>query len=330
MESDFSGGNQTQYIFFNGQRIARRDLSGAVFYFFSDHLGSSRIVTNSSGGVVEDSDFFPFGAERVLVDSLNNNYKFTGQERDSESGLDYFIARHYWSTAARFLQPDEFTGGPVDAFSSNDPLPPGPLPCADITNPQSLNKYTYTYNNPVRYTDPTGHCPIGDCLGERLEVYATELAAQYGLDAAGFLPPPVGPIADGVNALKSFAQGNIGEGVINLAAMVPLAGDALKGARMSSKVFSAALDGGKHAGLLRNMAGRTVDEISSGIKSLDKNIAKHEEKIATPSKHAKDWNKMTDKQKEGLVKTWKKEIRTYKEQKEVLEKLKEVKTAGKK
>ncbi|MGH9788251.1 MAG: hypothetical protein ACRD4U_06070, partial [Candidatus Acidiferrales bacterium] len=42
-------------------------------------------------------------------------------------------------------------------FSSNDPLPPGPLPYADITNPQSLNKYTYTYNNPLRYTDPTGH-----------------------------------------------------------------------------------------------------------------------------------------------------------------------------
>jgi hypothetical protein len=57
------------------------------------------------------------------------------------------------------LQADEFSGGPVDVFSSNDPLPPGPLPYADITNPQSLNKYAYTYNNPVKYTDPDGHCP---------------------------------------------------------------------------------------------------------------------------------------------------------------------------
>ncbi len=47
----------------------------------------------------------------------------------------------------------------MDAFSSGDPLPPGPLPYADITNPQSLNKYTYTYNNPLRYRDPDGHNP---------------------------------------------------------------------------------------------------------------------------------------------------------------------------
>jgi hypothetical protein len=55
------------------------------------------------------------------------------------------------------MSPDEFTGGPVDAFSSNDPLPDSPLPYADITNPQSLNKYTYTYNNPLAYVDPDGH-----------------------------------------------------------------------------------------------------------------------------------------------------------------------------
>ena len=75
------------------------------------------------------------------------SYKFTGKERDTESGLDYFIARYYSSAYGRFLSPDEFTGGrflrqggPVDAYSSNDPLPPDPLPYADITNPQSLNR----------------------------------------------------------------------------------------------------------------------------------------------------------------------------------------------
>jgi hypothetical protein len=53
----------------------------------------------------------------------------------------------------------------VDAFSSSDPLPPGPLPYADITNPQSLNKYTYTYNNPLKYLDPDGHDPLDFLLG---------------------------------------------------------------------------------------------------------------------------------------------------------------------
>jgi RHS repeat-associated protein len=139
METDLVGTLQDEYVFFNGQRIARRTASGAVYYFFSDHLGSSRIMTDSAGTVVEDSDFYPFGGERVVVDTLNNNYKFTGQERDAESGLDYFIARHYAFTLARFLQPD-----PVK-------ITPGRM-----RDPQQLNSFTYVRNNPLRFIDSDG------------------------------------------------------------------------------------------------------------------------------------------------------------------------------
>ena len=157
VETDNAGASYTEFVFFGGKRIARRDNNAAVFYYFADHLGSSRVLTNSSGTVVEDSDFYPFGGERVVVNNDPNPYKFTGKERDTESGLDYFIARYYSSAYGRFLSPDEFTGGPVDAYSSNDPLPPGPLPYALITNPQSLNKYSYAYNQPLKYIDPDGH-----------------------------------------------------------------------------------------------------------------------------------------------------------------------------
>ena len=117
------------------------------------------MVTKATGTVLDDSDHYPFGGERLpaYVNTCAQNYKFTGKERDSESGLDYFEARYYSSGYGRFMSPDEFAGGPVDAFSASDPLPPGPLPYADISNPQSLNKYAYTYNNPLRYTDPDGH-----------------------------------------------------------------------------------------------------------------------------------------------------------------------------
>lgn len=152
LETDLAGNNPTEFVFFGGKRIARRDSGGAISYFFADHLGSSRVLTNSSGTVVEDSDFYPFGGERVFTDTLTDqNYKFTSKERDFESAsqLDYFVARHYAWRLGRFLQPDEFAGGPVDAFSANDPLPPrARSPYADITNPQSLNKYTYTLNRP--------------------------------------------------------------------------------------------------------------------------------------------------------------------------------------
>jgi hypothetical protein len=55
-------------------------------------------------------------------------YRFTGKERDPESGLDYFGARYYGSGMGRRMSPDEFTGGPVDAFSPADPTFPGPPP----------------------------------------------------------------------------------------------------------------------------------------------------------------------------------------------------------
>jgi RHS repeat-associated protein len=70
--------------------------------------------------------------------------KFTGKERDAESGLDYFGARHYGSSMGRFMSPD---------WNSE----PEAIPYADLRNPQSLNLYAYVGNNPLRMADPDGH-----------------------------------------------------------------------------------------------------------------------------------------------------------------------------
>ena len=216
----------------------------------------------------------------------------------------------------------------MDAYSSNDPAPPGPLPYAAIGNPQSLNKYTYTYNNPLNYVDPDGHCPdaLVWCGGPLNQPYGMAKLPGHGtLDAAGFAPPPVGPIADGLNVLVSLVKGDLGGAVINLAAMIPLAGDALKAAKMSSKAFATALEGGKHAGFLANYANRSVDEISKGINSFGKQIAKHEDKIANPSKYEKNWSKLSKEEQQGLINKWQKDIQRQKEQKEILERLRKAK-----
>lgn len=154
-ETDANGTWTEEYVLFGGRRVAQRSSTGAVKYYLGDHLGSTRVVVSGTGQVLQDMDYFPYG--RVASGASETKYLFTGKERDAESGLDYFGARYYGSTMGRFLSPDDFTGGPVDVFSPADPNPPGPLPYADITNPQSLNKYSYTYNNPLRYTDPDGH-----------------------------------------------------------------------------------------------------------------------------------------------------------------------------
>ena len=70
--------------------------------------------------------------------------RYTGKERDTESGNDYFEARYYSSAMGRFMSPD---------WSDES----DPVPFAEFENPQSLNLYTYVNNNPLRSTDPDGH-----------------------------------------------------------------------------------------------------------------------------------------------------------------------------
>ena len=135
-ESDLSGTITDEYVFFRSQRIARRDAAGNVDYYLSDQLGSSRVVTDSTGNLLDDCDFYPFGWDRCVASSSGNTYKFTGKERDSESSLDDFGARYYGSSLGRFMSPDPLGGHTED--------------------PQTLNKYAYVRNNPMSLTDPSG------------------------------------------------------------------------------------------------------------------------------------------------------------------------------
>jgi len=128
------------------ERRAGGDLAVQLCAYFCNH------VTDSPGNILDDRDFLPFGDERCGPSSSGNNYKFTEMEYDSESSLDHTLFRQYASNYGRWMSPDEYRGGPTSAYGPADPAPPGALPYADISNPQSLNKYGYTYNNPQRGT----------------------------------------------------------------------------------------------------------------------------------------------------------------------------------
>ena len=137
-ESDLAGNITDEYVFFRSQRIARRDAAGNVDYYLSDQLGSSRVVTDSTGNMLDDCDFYPFGWDRCVASGSGNTYKFTGKERDSESSLDDFGARYYGSSLGRFMSVDPDNAG------------------AEPSDPQTWNMYAYVRNNATTLTDATG------------------------------------------------------------------------------------------------------------------------------------------------------------------------------
>jgi RHS repeat-associated protein len=166
-----NGGDTTYYLYDAlGQMAVEYSTDTASStgssYLFADMLGSVRTITNDVGAVVECYDYLPFG--RMLgsgvggrgscyPDPPDANYdsrapqKFTGKERDAETGLDYFGARYYSGPQGRFTTPD-----PENAGAMED-------------DPQSWNGYAYARNNPLKYTDPYGLAyqlctPGGGCI----------------------------------------------------------------------------------------------------------------------------------------------------------------------
>lgn len=110
-----------------------------VYYYIYDMLGSTQVVTDASGNIVTTVRYDPFGSVFQLQQAsgeYQTPYLYTGQELDSESGLYYYNARYYNPVIGR--------------FTSADPVVIDPL------TPQSLNRYSYVLNNPLRYTDPAG------------------------------------------------------------------------------------------------------------------------------------------------------------------------------
>jgi len=182
-ESDLTGALKSEYVFFDGERVARKDFPGnSISYYFSDHLKTASVITDSAGTIKEDEDYYPWGGELQFVNSDSNHYKFTGKERDSETGLDYFGARYYGNWLGRWMSPD---------WSST----PVPVPYADLSDPQSLNQYSYVRNIPTSNADADGHeCLTQPCAPSANDVKLIFQAAPLWWKAAQLLTT-AGPAA---------------------------------------------------------------------------------------------------------------------------------------
>jgi len=138
-----------EYLYGASGLTAVIDPTNGTEYLTPDHLGSPRVLTNSSATVTQRRDFMPFGEEvttgagRTTAQGWSSasapRQKFTGYERDDESGLDFAQARYYNSKVGRFTTTDPILISKDRKF-----------------NPQEINLFAYCKNNPLAFVDPHG------------------------------------------------------------------------------------------------------------------------------------------------------------------------------
>ena len=119
------------------KRLIAFKKGSALYYVVPDHLGGTLRVVDTSGNTVDDIRYHAFGATRSGGTNTPTDKRFTGQVLDQSTGLYDYGARSLDPLLGRFCQPDSIV--------------------PDHRNPQSLNRYAYALNNPLKYIDPTGH-----------------------------------------------------------------------------------------------------------------------------------------------------------------------------
>ncbi len=153
----YIGGAVTRTVTYYPAGGAMR-IDGNVYYVLKDRLGSAYATTDASGNVVGEMRYYAFGETRLSTGTMFTDRLYTGQRQIAELGVYHYNARFYSPTLGRFLSADSIMSG--------------------MANPQNLNRFSYVANNPLRYTDPTGHMmSVGDDGGGGS--YTTSPIADY-------------------------------------------------------------------------------------------------------------------------------------------------------
>jgi RHS repeat-associated protein len=114
--------------------------SGTLYWIQGDQLGSASLTTNITGTIVSEQRYYPFGETRWVSRTMPTDRLFTGQKSNTLINLISLGAREYSPLLGRFISADTIV--------------------SDLGNPQSLNRYSYVFNRPLVFIDPSGHDPI--------------------------------------------------------------------------------------------------------------------------------------------------------------------------
>jgi RHS repeat-associated protein len=214
---EWTGGTSTmkKYYYAGTTRVAMRTGSSTLNFLLADQLGSQAITTDASGVKTAELRYKAWGEDRPSGNpgTTPTTFRYTGQRLETDIGLYYYGARWYDSALGRFIQADTIVP-PETERTAVTPLQVGafePQHVAQVTvenaenaaygfwhqrspetrlqtqhptgpsNPQELNRFSYVHNNPLKYTDPTGHAADAGEGGEQVIVDPPE-------------PPATGPV----------------------------------------------------------------------------------------------------------------------------------------
>ena len=231
-----------------------------IFFYHGDHLGSAHWITDSSSVPIQDIHYAPYG--ELIVNqkpyTYDERYKFTGKERDSETGYDYFGARYYWSTLGIFTQ--------SDPLASKYPW---------------ITSYAYCANNPVKYIDPDGeavHVAVGAVVGAVIAGTISGISAMsdptkstkavLGAIAGGALSGAItGGVAAATGGLSLIGTG----GTIAISAGTGFLGESI-GSVVSQGIENGQVDAGEmlRAGVVGFVTGGITGAATKGVGDVVK------------------------------------------------------------
>jgi RHS repeat-associated protein len=187
-EKNLTTGVVTTSYYLGGQLVANR-VGTTLSYIHQDSLSSTSVMSTSTGTLDSSMTFYPFGDCRFSQGTLGTDKKFTGQQLDG-TGLYYYNARYYDPTVGRFISADTV------GIKQN--------------NPQTLNRYTYCFNNPLTFNDPTGQWPdfigiykaVVNKVDQTVDSIITHAENAVGIDSISSMNTPLAQDVSVMNVRK--------------------------------------------------------------------------------------------------------------------------------
>jgi RHS repeat-associated protein len=171
-----SAGRYSKHIYLDDTRVVTKiaknnanlntstqEETAKQYYYHSDHLGSAQLISDAQGREYERLEYTPYGEiwidKSQAASEIDVPFRFTGKERDVETGLYYYGARYLDSKTSRWLSTDPALGEYIPGAPINDEAKKrnGNLPgMGGVFNVVNFHLYHYAGNNPVKYIDPDG------------------------------------------------------------------------------------------------------------------------------------------------------------------------------